>query len=88
MSVTVRPYVNGGWARAARPRQAKADEGGTSDHTNVEGVRPAIPRWVREGESAEASGIASKETVLRVHLARAFGDRRLDEITTEDVQTK
>jgi len=26
------------------------------------------------------SGIASKETVLRVHLAKAFGDKRLDEI--------
>jgi integrase len=32
------------------------------------------------------SGIASKETVLRVHLAKAFGDKRLDEINTEDVQ--
>jgi hypothetical protein len=24
--------------------------------------------------------------VLRVHLAKAFGDKRLDEISTEDVQ--
>jgi len=32
------------------------------------------------------SGIASKETVLRVHLAKAFGDKRLNEISTEDVQ--
>jgi hypothetical protein len=32
------------------------------------------------------SGIASKETVLRVHLAKAFGDKRLDEISTEEVQ--
>jgi hypothetical protein len=32
------------------------------------------------------SGIASKETVLRVHLAKAFGDKRLHEISTEDVQ--
>src|SRR5262245_39685205 len=32
------------------------------------------------------SGIASKETVLRVHLVKAFGDRRLDEISTENVQ--
>lgn len=32
------------------------------------------------------SGIASKETVLRVHLTKAFGDKRLDEISTEDVQ--
>ena len=34
----------------------------------------------------EPSGIAAKETVLRVHLAKAFGDNRLDEISTEDVQ--
>jgi hypothetical protein len=26
------------------------------------------------------SGIASKETALRVHLAKAFGDKRLNEI--------
>jgi integrase len=32
------------------------------------------------------SGIASKETVMRVHLVKAFGNTRLDEITTEDVQ--
>jgi hypothetical protein len=32
------------------------------------------------------AGIASKETVLRVHLAKAFGDKRLDEISTEDVR--
>jgi hypothetical protein len=32
------------------------------------------------------SGIASKATVLRVHLVKAFGNKRLDEISTEDVQ--
>ena len=32
------------------------------------------------------SGIASKETILRVHLVPALGDKKLDAIRTEDVQ--
>jgi integrase len=32
------------------------------------------------------SGIAAKRTILDVHLVRAFGDKKLDAITTEDVQ--
>ena len=32
------------------------------------------------------SGISSKESILRVHLVRALGSRRLDQITNEDVQ--
>jgi hypothetical protein len=32
------------------------------------------------------SGIASKETVMRMHLIPALGNRRLDAITNEDVQ--
>lgn len=32
------------------------------------------------------SGIAAKEAILRLHLLPRFGGRRLDEITTEDVQ--
>jgi integrase len=32
------------------------------------------------------SGIAAKEAILRLHLLPPFGGRRLDEITTEDVQ--
>ena len=32
------------------------------------------------------SGIASKETILRVHLIPALGDRKLDAITDEQVQ--
>src|SRR5690606_18844209 len=39
-----------------------------------------------KGNRPKPSGIASKETVLRVHLAKAFGDKRLDEISTEHVQ--
>ena len=32
------------------------------------------------------SGSSAKESVLRVHLIPAFGEKRLDAITTEDVQ--
>ena len=32
------------------------------------------------------SGIAAKETILRVHLIPQLGNRRLDDITTEDIQ--
>ena len=32
------------------------------------------------------SGIAAKETILRIHLVPALGERSLDAITTEDVQ--
>lgn len=32
------------------------------------------------------SGLASKEAILRLHLLPRFGAKRLDEITTEDVQ--
>jgi hypothetical protein len=66
--------------------EAEAGEGGRSEGTDVEGVRLAISRRIRQGEPAEAERIAAKETVLRVHLAKAFGDKRLDEISTEDVQ--
>jgi integrase len=32
------------------------------------------------------SGVAAKETILRVHLIRNLGDKPLDQVTTEDVQ--
>src|SRR5262245_55813893 len=32
------------------------------------------------------SGIAAKESIIRLHLLPRFGSKRLDEITTEDVQ--
>jgi hypothetical protein len=46
----------------------------------------AISRWIRQGEPSEAERHRFKETVLRVHLAKTLGDKRLDEISTEDVQ--
>ena len=34
----------------------------------------------------KASGIHAKDLILRVHLLPLLGDKRLDAITTEDVQ--
>lgn len=47
------------------------------------------PRWLDEycrAERQKASGIARKESVLRVHLLPVLGAKRLDEITDSDVQ--
>jgi integrase len=122
MSVTVRPYVNGGWEvdiRVQLPDGTVIRERKKASATS----KRAAQRWAESRERVllvqgkpkpikeetqtiptlkdfsqrflagyakanrlKPSGIASKETVLRVHLARAFGDKRLDEITTEDVQ--
>src|SRR5262245_10781313 len=44
-------------------------------------------REVDVGESAKASGIATKETVLRVHFVPSLGAKRLDAITNDVVQS-
>jgi len=47
------------------------------------------PRFLEgyaEANRQKPSGIAAKETILRVHLIPRLGGRRLDAITTEDVQ--
>ena len=123
MSVTVRPYVNGGWevdirvqlpdGRVVRERKkssassklaaqkwAEARERVLLVHGKPKPVqKEAIQQIPTLNEFAlrfldgyakanrlKPSGIASKETVMRVHLVKAFGNMRLDEITTEDVQ--
>ena len=123
MSVTVRPYVNGGWevdirvqlpdGRVVRERKktsassklaaqkwAEARERVLLVHGKPKPVEkeaiPQIPMMrdfaVRfldgyaKANRLKPSGIASKEGVIRVHLVKAFGDTRLDEVTTEDVQ--
>ncbi len=48
-----------------------------------------VPRFLQEYAEAnrsKPSGIASKESILRVHLVPALGRKRLDTITSEDVQ--
>jgi integrase len=52
-------------------------------------VKEFAPRFLAGYASAnqqKPSGVAAKETILRVHLAPFFGETTLDAITTEDVQ--
>jgi hypothetical protein len=47
------------------------------------------PRFLEgyaQANRLKPSGIAAKKTVLRVHLVPLLGNKRLDELTTEDVQ--
>ena len=52
-------------------------------------LREFTPRFLdgyARANRHKPSGVASKETILRVHLIRHLGDKPLDQITTEDVQ--
>lgn len=52
-------------------------------------LREFAPRFLKgyaEANRLKPSGISSKEVAIRVHLLPPFGDKHLDEITTEDVQ--
>jgi integrase len=123
MSVTVRPYVNGGWevdvrvqlpdgsvVRERRKASASSKQAAQKWAESrervllVHGKPKPVPKEVGQqaptlnafavrfldgyakANRLKPSGIASKESVFRVHLAKAFGETRLDAITTEDVQ--
>jgi integrase len=52
-------------------------------------LKEFAPRFVDEHARAnqqKPSGIHHKETIIRVHLVKPLGSKRLDEITTADVQ--
>jgi integrase len=123
MSVTIRPYINGGWevdirielpdgtlirerkkapstSKTAAQRWAEARERvllvhGKPKPTKQEvtqetpPLREFAPRFVdgyAKANRLKPSGIAAKKTVLNVHLIPHLGDKKLDQITTEDVQ--
>lgn len=122
MSVTIRPYVGGGWevdirvllpdgtlvrerrkapasSRAGAQRWGEARERVLLAHGKPKPVRKEVQTTPTLKEFAsrflegyakanrlKPSGIAAKDTVLRVHLVPHLGDKRLDAITTEDVQ--
>ena len=124
MSVTIRPYVNGGWevdirlelpdgsilrerkkapsaSKTAAQRWGEARErvllvDGKPKRpkdeevpTQVPTLRDFAPRFVdgyAKANRLKPSGIAAKKSVLNVHLIPEFGDKPLDQITTEDVQ--
>ena len=112
MSVTVRPYVNGGWevdirvqlpdgsvirerkkaaasSKQAAQKWAESRERVLLVHGKPKPAKEDVQKIPTLKEFAlrfldgyakanrlKPSGIASKETVLRVHLAKAFGDKR------------
>jgi excisionase family DNA binding protein len=122
MSVTVRPYVNGGWEvdirvqlpdgrvireRKKAPAQSESNARRWAEarerHLLLHGkpkpvgeevqktptMREFAPRFLEgyaKANRLKPSGASSKEVAIRVHLFPRFADKRLHEITTEDVQ--
>lgn len=124
MSISVRPYANGGWEVDIRIQLPDGTR--LRDRTKAPGSsKTAVLRWAEARERVllttgkprrtgrpdsiqarptladfaprfldgyakanrqKPSGIAAKETALRVHLVPHLGDKPLDAITTEDVQ--
>lgn len=57
--------------------------------TTVPTLKEFAPRFLggyAKANRQKPSGVAGKESILRVHLIPRFGYKRLDQITTEDVQ--
>jgi hypothetical protein len=84
-------------SRAQSPRRSVG--GGRERHLILKGptrvskevptLHEFAPRFVEghaEANQQKASGIHAKRVILRVHLLPFLGDKRLDAITTEDVQ--
>lgn len=122
MSVTVRPYITGGWEvdirvllpdgtvireRKKAPAQSESNARRWAEarerHLLLHGKPKAIkeevqrtptlrefaPRFLEgyaKANRLKPSGVSSKEVAIRVHLFPRFGNKRLHEITTEDVQ--
>jgi integrase len=120
MSVTVRPYRNGGWEvdittrlpngqrhreRCKAPVSSKSAAQRWGDDRERHLVQHGLPEPQQQKEvptleqfaerfidgyaranRQKPSGIAAKETILNVHLVPQLGSKRLDEITTEQVQ--
>jgi hypothetical protein len=75
-----------GRARAAGERQAGSSHGGVATTNNTGEFAPRFLEVHAKANRLKASGIASKECALRIHLVPALGDKPLVAITTEDVQ--
>src|SRR5262249_48852574 len=54
--------------------------------TTLREVTPRFLEGYAKANRLKASGVASKECALRIHLLPALGDKALATITTEDVQ--
>ena len=79
------------WAeqRAQELLTPKPSEPAPEPEQEVPTLRAFAPRFMKGHAQAnrhKPSGIAAKETILRVHLIPRLGNRRLDAISTEDIQ--
>lgn len=118
MSVTVRPYRNGGWEvdltfrlpngqrhreRLKAPVSSKSGAQRWAEDRERHLLQHGLPRPKKEVPTLEEfaprfiegyavanrqkpSGIAAKQTILKVHLLPTLGPKRLDAITNEDIQ--
>jgi integrase len=74
-------------AGSARARQAeKPAKEEVQQRPTLEEFAPRFLDGYAQANRLKPSGIAAKKTVLRVHLVPLLGNKRLDELTTEDVQ--
>jgi integrase len=64
----------------------KTDKGVTKEVPTLKEFAPRFLDGYVTANQHKPSGLASKEAILRLHLLPRFGTKRLDEITTEDVQ--
>jgi integrase-like protein len=63
--------------------------GRTVQKKEVPTLEEFAPRFLRDHAQAnrqKPSGMASKETIIRMHLVPTFGTFQLDQISTADVQ--
>ena len=78
------------WGQAReRERLIRPPTGQTQPRKEVPTLQEFAPRFIEghaKADRQKPSSVAAKEMILRLHLAPPLGAKRLDAITTEDVQ--
>ena len=72
--------------RDGKPTRQRKEAIETSNVPTLAEFAPRFLSGYAEANRHKPSGIAGKESIIRVHLFPRFGDRPLDRISTEDVQ--
>ena len=74
------------WGEALERKWFKRGPQKTREVPTLEEFGPRFLEGYAEANRHKPSGIKAKETIIRVHLVPVLGSKRLDRITTEDVQ--
>lgn len=85
----VAPVVKVEASNGSTPALSEKKLGAPKDTKKVATLAEFGPRFIREFATANGqhqAGIDAKESILRLHLIPYLGEKRLDEITTADVQ--